>query len=145
VTFSVNLWPLNMFTGLLVLCASILLILGFLGLSVFKLGRGTRQTDGQINERTDRHRQSFHSAPPMEVLQLKTSAVQSFIEIHLLRFINQPIYLLCEVNNYSTSRYKKSMASSSNKTAILKMKKWCSSKRSCINAWNFTLQFSAKN
>jgi len=38
--------------------ASILPILGFLGLSILELSQGTRQTD----RRTDRHRPSFHNA-----------------------------------------------------------------------------------
>jgi len=44
---------------LLVLMASILPILGFLGISVLKLGRGKRQTDG----RTDGHRGAIYNAP----------------------------------------------------------------------------------
>ena len=50
---------------LLVWWASSVPILGFLGLSVLELGRGTRQTDRQTDRQQDRHRLSFYNAPPL--------------------------------------------------------------------------------
>jgi len=42
--------------------ASILPISGFIGISVLELDRGTRQSDGQTDRQTDRHRPSLHNA-----------------------------------------------------------------------------------
>ena len=63
VTLTFDLLTSKYIHWLLVWWTSITPILGFLGLSVLELGRGTRQTD----RRTDRHRPSFHNVLPMKV------------------------------------------------------------------------------
>jgi len=63
VTLTFDLSTSQEVNWLLVWWASILPIMGFLGLSVLELGRGMRQTDRHIY----RHRASFYNAPAMEV------------------------------------------------------------------------------